>query len=992
LAGMLSTLTGALGDRYTIERELGRGGMATVYLAHDRKHDRLVALKVLRRDLSHVLGRERFVQEVRIVARLQHPHILPLFDSGEAAGQLWYTMPYVEGESLRQRIAREGQLPLDEAIRISHHVLAGLAYAHQQGIIHRDLKPENILLESGEAVVADFGIAHAVDAAGGEHLTESGLVLGTPTYMSPEQAGGREQVDARSDIYSFGCVLYEMLAGKPPFTATTPLALLARHALDPVPSVQRLHSGVPDNLDRAVMKALAKSPADRFATAAQFAEALEARVDARAPPRWRTAGLLGGFLIVAALAAMLVGRDRSQVIPSALVMAVTPFAPTGPDTALARLGRDLVVTLSANLDGVGDIRTVDALAILAQDSDPERIYTREAAGRLARRLGATSVLHGSLLRTNGDVRLEAVLLSTDQSEELARASVTAAAGDIKTLTDSATWAVLGQIWRTRTPPSPNLAAVTTHSVAALREFLDGERATFENRWAAAKAAYGRAIQADSTFWLAYWRYYETLGWQTGPGDPAVDTLIRRAFLEHRHALPERDRVYIEADYARFLNGRESPSLSKSLHRKRAVVERYPDYWFGLFDYGDNLLHFGPLVGFSAADAAEALERALVLMPRLAPAWEHLAVASLRRDTVAVARAVAALTQLGTEPRPWAAQPGFTLRLWRGIIESARRGRWGILGPAVSDTLASMLVESRDRDPHESFAVHTLSQGFPQAIIDISRRVLRIGVPPELARLHRQGMAMAWAARGQWDSAMAMMDAVSPSEAYRLTAVGSWLGAISPESASTRRRQLASGEQELTALDSAELFWLDGLLAAARRDQGELSAALQALRAIGDSAARLLEPTLTAHKLALTGDAPAAGRALAAFQERSDDREGDRFNRYKYARSVNRLAAARWLLAAGDTTRAARLLLWHQAEHVGRDSRGTQQVDGMLAGLAYLELGRIEAARERAELARGHYEQFLARYDLPPPAHRYLIEEAQAALRLERSLEEPGRAR
>ena len=206
--------------------------MATVYLAHDLRHDRPVALKVLRPELAASLGPERFLREIRIAARLQHPHILPVHDSGEAASQLWYTMPYVEGESLRQRMAREGPLALDQAVRIATQVLSALGYAHAHGVIHRDIKPENILLEGDEAVVADFGVARAITAAGQDRLTETGLALGTPAYMSPEQATATRELDGRSDLYAVGCVLYEMLAGQPPFLGATAQQLLARHAMD----------------------------------------------------------------------------------------------------------------------------------------------------------------------------------------------------------------------------------------------------------------------------------------------------------------------------------------------------------------------------------------------------------------------------------------------------------------------------------------------------------------------------------------------------------------------------------------------------------------------------------------------------------------------------------------------------------------------------------------------------------------------------------------
>ena len=228
MADLREPLQSGLADRYRLERELGRGGMATVFLAHDLRHDRPVAFKVLHPDLAATLGPERFQREIRTTARLQHPHILPVLDSGEAAGQLWYTMPYVEGESLRDRLRREGQLPLDDALQISREVADALGYAHSQEIVHRDIKPENILLSRDHALVADFGIARALQAADAEHLTVTGLAVGTPAYMSPEQADGRSSIDGRSDLYSLACVLYEMLTGEAPYTGRTPQAVIAK--------------------------------------------------------------------------------------------------------------------------------------------------------------------------------------------------------------------------------------------------------------------------------------------------------------------------------------------------------------------------------------------------------------------------------------------------------------------------------------------------------------------------------------------------------------------------------------------------------------------------------------------------------------------------------------------------------------------------------------------------------------------------------------------
>jgi eukaryotic-like serine/threonine-protein kinase len=272
---VLARLTASLAGRYVIERELGAGGMATVYLAHDVRHDRKVALKVLRPELSAILGGERFLKEIRTTANLQHPHILPLHDSGEADGTVFYVMPYVDGESLRDRLSREKQLPVDDAVRIAREVADALAYAHQHGIIHRDIKPENILLHGGHAMVADFGIALAASRSDAStRMTETGMSLGTPHYMAPEQAMGEREITSRADIYALGCVLYEMLTGEPPFTGPTAQAIIARVMTEQPRSLTLQRHTVPPHVETVVGRALEKLPADRFATAAQFAEAL----------------------------------------------------------------------------------------------------------------------------------------------------------------------------------------------------------------------------------------------------------------------------------------------------------------------------------------------------------------------------------------------------------------------------------------------------------------------------------------------------------------------------------------------------------------------------------------------------------------------------------------------------------------------------------------------------------------------------------------------
>ena len=364
----LEKLQSSLADRYRIEREIGVGGMATVYLAKDLRHDRDVALKLLKPELGAVLGPERFLSEIRVTAKLQHPNLLPLFDSGESDGQLWYAMPFVEGESLRAKMERERQLSVKEAVRIAVLVAGALDYAHRHGVIHRDLKPENILLHEGQPLVADFGIALAVSNAGGERVTQTGLSLGTPQYMSPEQATGERGVDGRTDIYSLGAVLYEMLTGEAPHTGATVQAIIARLMTDTPRSVRSSRPSVPENVDLAIQKALEKVPADRFDSAKEFAETLEGqrpitqstsstqrvdrrsatdgrrRVDSRWLP-WIIAGVAGAVALFTTLWALhFIGKSSGgEAEPTRFVMTPTGTERIATTTmAISPDGRDIV--------------------------------------------------------------------------------------------------------------------------------------------------------------------------------------------------------------------------------------------------------------------------------------------------------------------------------------------------------------------------------------------------------------------------------------------------------------------------------------------------------------------------------------------------------------------------------------------------------------------------------------------------------------------------
>ncbi|MGH7497422.1 MAG: serine/threonine-protein kinase, partial [Gemmatimonadales bacterium] len=366
--------TGLVGH-YTLERELGRGGMATVFLATDLKHERPVAFKVLHGELAQTLGPDRFQREIKLAARLQHPHILTVYDSGETAGQLWFTMPFVDGETLRDRLRRERQLSLPDALRITRQSAEALQYAHEHGVIHRDIKPENLLLtKDGNTLVADFGVARALGAVD-DHLTQTGMSVGTPAYMSPEQAAGDSELDARTDIYSLASVLYEMLAGEQPYIGPTMQSILMKRLTDPVPSVRRLRPNVPEAVDETIRMALSPVPADRQATAAEFGKALDveagqtsgATAIVRPAPRPRRGlrpALAGTALIVAALIAW--WRLRPAPAPAVTIdhLAVLPFTVHG-GKSLDFLAQGLVDLLSRNLDGMSDIRSVNGATVLA---------------------------------------------------------------------------------------------------------------------------------------------------------------------------------------------------------------------------------------------------------------------------------------------------------------------------------------------------------------------------------------------------------------------------------------------------------------------------------------------------------------------------------------------------------------------------------------------------------------------------------------------------
>jgi serine/threonine-protein kinase len=413
MADQLERLKAALSDRYRIERELGSGGMATVYLAQDLKHERQVAVKVLRPELAASLGADRFLREIKITANLNHPHILPLLDSGEADSFLYYVMPYVEGESLRDRLNREKQLPIPDALKIASEVADALGSAHRHNVIHRDIKPENVLLEEGHAVVADFGVARAIEQAGETRLTETGIAIGTPAYLSPEQASGERELDGRSDIYALGCVLYEMLAGQAPFTGPNAESIVHQHIASEPPLVTGLRPSVPEAVADTITRSLAKSPADRCQNAEELGAELSAEqvtisaptVRARSKPRVRLVALVG---IVAVVVAVILGvwvreRLRTPTYPRTAI-AVLPFENLSADGPHAYFAGGLHGELLTQFAKVAALKVIGRTSVLAYEGSAKRL------SEIGDELEVGSIVEGSVQVVGDQLRVNVQII------------------------------------------------------------------------------------------------------------------------------------------------------------------------------------------------------------------------------------------------------------------------------------------------------------------------------------------------------------------------------------------------------------------------------------------------------------------------------------------------------------------------------------------------------------------------------------------------------
>ncbi len=634
-AEQLDRLKAALADRYAIERELGAGGMATVYLAEDLKHRRKVALKVLRPELGAAVGADRFVREIDIAAQLQHPHILPLHDSGEAEGFLYYVMPFMEGESLRDRLVSAGRLSVDESLSAFRDVVDALVKAHKSGVVHRDIKPGNILLSDRHATVADFGIAKAVSAASGaiQHTT-AGMTLGTPSYMAPEQVAADPNIDHRADIYAAGIVMYEMLTGQLPFSAMTPQQLLAAHVTVAPEPIANRRPELPSAVAAMVMKCLVKDPAGRWQTAEELlhtVDEIRRSVPPARPQKFPRQGWLAAAAalgLAGALGLWAIARTGSPALESSqMAIAVMPFVVAG-DEQYEYLSEGIVNLLSTSLDGAGGLRSVNAHALLGYVTDRGGVVADQADG-IADRFGAGLYVLGDIVEAGNRLRITASMFDRNQpTDEPFTATVEGDAEALFELVDQLAARLATERVADSGARLTRIAALTTSSLPAVKSYLEGERAFRAGQNGEAAAAFQQAVSEDSTFALAFYRLSmveERLAWAEASQQSA------EAAFRHGQRLSARHRRFFEAVLA--LRRGES---SRAEQMFRTIVNTYPDDAEAWYQLGELMFHGNPLRGGSMTAGREPLTNALFYDPGDLNALYHLArIAVADGDSVAL---------------------------------------------------------------------------------------------------------------------------------------------------------------------------------------------------------------------------------------------------------------------------------------------------------------------------------------------------------------------
>ncbi len=966
MAQIIDRLTAALADRYRIQREIGSGGMATVYLAEDLKHHRQVAVKVLRPDLAAALGSERFLREIEVAARLMHPHILPLHDSGEADGFLFYVMPYVAGESLRARLEREHELPIGEAVRILRDVVDALASAHRHGVVHRDIKPDNVLMSEGHALVTDFGVAKAVsEATGRGQITTAGVALGTPAYMAPEQASADPNIDQRVDIYAVGVMAYELLTGQPPFTGATAQAILSAQVMKAPEPITTHRQTVPPELEAIVMRCLEKKPADRWQNAEELLPSLEALTtssggitptDTRpvtgisaAPIRSKGVLLGTGALVVAAAAAggfLLFGGGEDLDLDANL-LAIAPFDLVAGDERLEDWREGISDIVSRHLDGVGPLSTLSTTVAVNRWQGRAEPASAAALGRAT---GAGLVVFGTIVGSGPDsARVQATIYDVVAGRVVAETELRESRDRVDRLADSLSLRLANALSAERQFGNVRLSRLGSTSPAAVKAFLRGEQLFRHAVWDSAAAAYEEATGLDSTFALAWWRLGSARGWGAGGDSPGA---YRRAG-ELNHGLPPRDSLLIRITTLYTLQGQYDSAWeanrSEYWRTVRGGVQRYPQEPWMWYALGEAQLHRGVGAEEHPDSAYVAFDRALALDSTMVEPLVHAVEAAMYRDGgIEASRYIEAA--LATSPGE-DARAGWELT--RAIVDS------GLTGDVLTERLATMSTSAITR-AHTNL---THWPGSADAVLAVAaERAERVGISfPLVGTLALRGrLREAAAASGSiWNG-------------YQRAVASSW-GALPSDTAQAifdvALQQIEGNDSDADFLGwYAVLPWL-----AQQQDTVRLERGLEGIRSGWREAPDSIRRQFTQREGFAWSEAMVAGYLALARGDTAgalDALAQSRFHRFAPVFLNEYLTRARLLAATGRDSEALAIL-----EHGGMGS-GIPMAE---QALWILERGRIHRRLGNRDEAIRDFSYVAAIWETADDVLQPLVQEARDAV-------------
>ncbi len=973
MADSLGQLTAALSDRYTIERELGAGGMATVYLAQDLKHDRKVAIKVLRPELAAVLGADRFLNEIRVTANLQHPHILPLFDSGEADSFVYYVMPYVEGESLRDTLRREGTLSVTDTARVMSQVADALSHAHERGVLHRDIKPDNVMVSGRHATVMDFGVARAVTEATDEHgLTTAGMAVGTPAYMAPEQAAAATDVDHRVDIYALGILGYELLTGSTPFEGRAPHQILAAHVTEDPDHVTSRQPSVPTALAQVVMRCLEKEIDERWSSGEEIVQRLDNLDDATvAVPRtsrltrW-AAPAVAAFVVVAFLWQWM-GTNADGAASSSNSIVVFPFAFRGSGD-LEYWGEGMVRLLSSSLDGAGDLRKVDPNAVHGAVDRLDAVLDPTSATGIARDLDARWFVLGEIVEVGEELNVSATLYDA-AGDGSPVGEATAMAAPDASMVDGVATQLLASGGFPGSGVTP-IAEVTTASMPALKAYLEGEALFRAGEFLEAIAVLEEAVAIDTQFAAAYYRLSEAANWAVVP---EVAERAAAAAVRHSARLSDHDRRMLEA-----LGAFRRGEFDHAERMYREVTQIWPQDVEAWVQLGEIQFHSGPLLGSPVVNSRQAFDRVLDIDPENLLAMVHLqrvaAASSEGEGMDSLGRAILGLLPTGDR--------SFEAEMYRAI---------GLQDSVVLDSVFTRLDSLPDRDLAVTLAVLMYGDGFREGERILEAHI-RADRAPEVRAVGHAVRAHWLATHGRWEAAWGELEKsealdrslglthhafftlhpmATPSRAdleSLRTALDDWdAEGVPPSRFAPAHYSIHNGRYPIIR------SYLRGLVAARLGDtEGARAAQADVRRATVPEArpyAEVYALSIEAQLALQRGDTVGA---LVAIEQQPP------FGDYQPAmyspvtgRSMDRYRRAQLLEALGRDDEARK---WYSS------FEGFSYVDRVFAAPAHLQLGKIAERAGRFADARSHFERVLFLWGEADPALQSVVEEAREGLR------------